>query len=121
MGTDMTDMTDCIFCKIVAGSIPAKKVHEDEHCIAFHDLHPQAPKHLLFVPKRHIATLHETSATDGALLGHLLASAAGYARKEGFGEAGYRCVMNCNSDGGQTVFHIHLHLLAGRQLVAPFG
>ena len=115
-------MADCLFCKIIDGQIPTvKKVHEDEHCIGFHDINPQAPLHVLFVPKRHIATLNESTSEERELLGHLLFSAAKVARENGVSESGYRTVMNCNRDAGQTVFHIHLHLLAGRPMAWPPG
>lgn len=117
----MIHMTDCLFCKIVEGTIPAKKVHDDESCIGFHDINPQAPVHVLFVPKRHIATTNELIPEDRELVGHLTLAAAKYARSQGFADGGYRLVMNCNRDAGQTVFHVHLHVLAGRQLVWPPG
>lgn len=112
---------DCLFCKIVSGQIPAKKIHDDAQCIGFLDINPQAPTHALFVPKRHVSTLNDATADDAALLGHLMVSAAAYAKAQGLAESGYRVVMNCNRDGGQTVFHVHLHLLAGRSLAWPPG
>ena len=112
---------DCIFCKIVAGEIPATKVHEDDICLAFNDLSPQAPTHLLIVPKEHIESLDKSTANQKDTLGHLLLSAAEIARLRGFAEDGYRVVINTNADGGQTVFHLHVHLLAGRQFVFPPG
>ena len=114
-------MSDCLFCKIVAGQIPAKKAHEDELCIGFHDIHPQAPTHVLFIPKKHVATANDLTHEDTALVGHLTVTAAKVAKELGVADAGYRLVMNCNKDGGQTVFHLHLHLLAGRQLTWPPG
>lgn len=115
-------MSDCLFCKIVGGQIPAvKKVHEDELSIGFLDIHPQAPTHVLFVPRRHIATLNDCTIEDRELIGHLLFVAAKVAREKGLSEGGYRTVMNTNRDGGQTVFHIHLHLLAGRAMQWPPG
>ena len=113
--------SDCIFCKIVAGSIPATRVHEDNVCIAFNDLSPQAPTHILFIPKEHIDSLDKAAANQKDTLGHLLFSAAEFAREHGFAEDGYRVVINTNGDGGQTVFHLHVHLLAGRQFVFPPG
>lgn len=113
--------TECIFCKIAAGEIPAEKVFEDDKAVAFNDLAPQAPTHLLIIPKTHIDSLDKASAEDSALLGHLLASAARIARDNGFAEDGYRVVINTNGDGGQTVFHLHVHLLAGRPFVFPPG
>lgn len=114
-------MSDCLFCRIVAGTIPAKKVHEDALCVGFNDINPQAPQHVLFIPKRHLATLNESTAEDRELLGHLLVSAAKYARDQGFADTGYRVVLNTNRDAGQTVFHVHAHVLAGRHLTWPPG
>lgn len=114
-------MSDCIFCKIVAGEIPADKVYEDDRVIGFRDLNPQAPTHVLLIPRKHIASLNELQAEDEALLGHLFSAAAKVAEQEGFAESGYRTVINCNDDGGQTVFHIHLHLLGGRRMTWPPG
>ena len=108
---------DTIFHKIMRREIPADIVHEDEHMIAFRDIAPQAPVHVLFVPKVDIATLDDVQPSQAEVVGRLAVAAAAYARREGFAEAGYRIVMNCNADGGQTVFQIHLHLLA----VAPLG
>ena len=112
---------DTIFHKIMRREIPADIVHEDEHVIAFRDIAPQAPVHVLFVPKVAKATLDELAPGDEAYAGRLVLAAAAYARREGFAEAGYRTVINCNGDGGQSVFHIHLHLLAGRQMQWPPG
>ena len=112
---------DCIFCKIVDGSIPSTKVYEDDVCIAFNDLTPQAPTHILVIPKEHIDSLAKTGANHKDALGHLLLSAAEIARDRGFSDDGYRVVINTNVDGGQTVFHLHVHLLAGRQFVFPPG
>lgn len=111
----------CLFCKIIAGEIPSKKVFEDEAVIAFEDINPQAPVHLLIVPKRHIASLNDLQEGDDALVGRLHRCAAALARERGQDEAGYRTVFNTNSGAGQTVFHIHLHLLAGRRLGWPPG
>ncbi|OHE81344.1 MAG: histidine triad nucleotide-binding protein [Lysobacterales bacterium GWF1_69_6] len=110
-----------LFAKIIAREIPADIVYEDEHVLAFRDINPQAPVHVLFVPKRPVATLNELQPGDEALVGRLALAAAAYAKREGFAENGYRVVMNCNADGGQTVFHIHLHLLAGRAMHWPPG
>lgn len=112
---------DCIFCKIASGDIPAAKVFEDEHCVAFNDIEPQAPTHILIIPRKHIASLDKAKESHSSLLGHLLLTAADIARAKGFSEDGYRVVANTNSDGGQTVFHLHLHLLAGRQFIFPPG
>jgi histidine triad (HIT) family protein len=114
-------MDDCIFCRIAAGDIPAERVFEDDRVVAFRDLNPQAPTHVLVIPKRHISTLNDLEPDDEALVGHLLVAARTIAAAEGFADAGYRTVMNCNADGGQTVFHIHLHLLGGRRLHWPPG
>ena len=110
-------MSETIFHKIMRGEIPADVVYEDEHLIAFRDIAPQAPVHVLFVPKQDFATLNDVPEEQGAVIGRLATAAARYARQEGFDQDGYRIVMNCNGDGGQTVFQIHLHLLAG----APLG
>jgi histidine triad (HIT) family protein len=110
-----------IFEKIIAREIPADIVFEDEHVLAFRDLHPQAPVHVLFIPKTPVPTLNDLGPDDAAVVGRLALAAAAYARREGFAENGYRVVMNCNGDGGQTVFHIHLHLLAGRRMAWPPG
>jgi histidine triad (HIT) family protein len=114
-------MTDTIFHKIVRREIPADIVLEDEHMIAFHDINPQAPVHVLFVPKRPLATLDAATPADAELLGKLLLAVAGYARSQGLAEQGYRTVINCNTHGGQTVYHLHVHLLAGRQMHWPPG
>jgi len=110
-----------IFDKIIAREIPADIVFEDEHVLAFRDIHAQAPVHVLFIPKRAVATLNDLGEGDEAVVGRLAMAAAAYAKREGFAEDGYRVVMNCNRDGGQTVFHIHLHLLAGRPMAWPPG
>jgi histidine triad (HIT) family protein len=112
-------MGDTLFSKIMRREIPADIVYEDEHVLAFRDIHPQAPVHVLFVPKKPIPTLNDLQPADAELAGRLLLAAAAYARKEGFADAGYRTVINCNGDGGQTVFHLHLHVLAGRRMSWP--
>lgn len=114
-------MSETIFAKIIRREIPAQIVYEDEHVLAFKDIHPQAPVHVLFVPKQAVATLNDLTDDQAELVGRLTLAAARYAKQEGFAERGYRTVMNCNADGGQTVFHIHLHLLAGRSLTWPPG
>jgi histidine triad (HIT) family protein len=114
-------MTDCLFCKIVAGEIPATIVHQDEALVAFHDIDPKAPLHLLVVPRRHITTLNDLASEDDALVGSMVRRAAVLAGESGYSEAGHRTVLNCNRDGGQSVFHIHLHVLAGRGLTWPPG
>ncbi|WP_454785010.1 histidine triad nucleotide-binding protein [Legionella sp. WA2024007413] len=112
---------NCLFCKIAQGAIPASVVFEDDEIMAFHDLNPQAPKHLLIIPKQHIATLNDASDENQALLGKMILGAKKIAQTEGISEAGYRLVLNINPDGGQTVFHIHLHLLGGRRMTWPPG
>lgn len=111
----------CIFCKIVTGDIPSTRVFEDDVCIAFNDLSPQAPHHILIVPREHFDSLDKAETGHKATLGHLLLTAANIARDTGFAQLGYRVVINTNSDGGQTVFHLHVHLLAGRPFVFPPG
>ena len=111
----------CIFCRIVAGDIPAAKVHEDEHLVAFKDLNPQAPMHVLIVPREHIATLNDLDPAHDALVGEMVRLAATLAKAQGYDQSGFRTVFNCNADAGQTVFHIHLHVLAGRRLAWPPG
>ena len=114
-------MTDTIFAKIVRREIPADIVYEDDDVLGFRDLNPQAPVHVLFIPRQPLATLNDATPQDAPLLGKLLLAAAAYARQEGFAEQGYRAVINCNEHGGQTVFHLHVHLLAGRRLGWPPG
>jgi len=111
---------DCLFCKIVAGSIPAKKVREDEHLLAFHDIDPKAPTHILVIPKKHITSLAHATAADAEVLGRLLLAASEIAREQGLGK-GYRIVISTGAEGGQTVDHLHLHLLGGRQMHWPPG
>ena len=112
-------MSDCIFCSIINGEIPAEKIYEDEEVLAFNDIASQAPHHFLVIPKTHISTLND--AEDEKLIGKLSLTASKIAKQKGFSEQGYRVVMNTNKDGAQTVFHIHLHCLAGRQLRWPPG
>lgn len=112
-------MTDCLFCKIAAGQIPAAVVRRTERALAFRDVNPQAPTHILVIPLEHVATLND--ATSPGLLGELVAFARDVAREAGLAERGYRVVLNTNADGGQTVFHLHLHLLGGRALHWPPG
>ena len=114
-------MAECLFCRIVKGELPARIVHETDSVIAFRDLHPQAPTHVLVIPRRHIATLNDLTADDAGLMGEMMLAAQAVARQEGIAERGYRTVMNCNLAGGQTVYHIHLHLLGGRQMIWPPG
>lgn len=111
----------CLFCKIVQGEIPATMVFEDQELAAFRDIRPQAPTHLLIIPKRHIATINDTTEQDELLLGKMILRAQKLAKAEGYAEQGYRLVYNVNSGGGQEVYHIHLHLLGGRQMTWPPG
>ena len=114
-------MNDCLFCKIVAGEIPGSIVHQDDELVAFKDINPQAPLHVLIVPRRHIASLNDLNPEDDALVGSMLRRAAALAKQHGYADRGYRTVFNTNREAGQTVFHIHLHLLAGRGLTWPPG
>ncbi len=112
---------NCLFCKIIAGEIPSELVYEDDICVAFNDITPQSPTHFLIVPREHIASLDKARNKHQETLGYLLLAAAEIAREKGFAEDGYRVVINTNGDGGQTVFHLHIHLLAGRPFVFPPG
>ena len=114
-------MNDCIFCKIAAGDIPADTVYDDGEVLAFRDINPEAPVHLLLIPRRHIPTLNDLSEADAALVGRLYFAGKQIAAELGVAESGYRTVINCNRDAGQLVFHIHMHLLAGRELGWPPG
>lgn len=114
-------MSDCLFCRIVAGDIPGALVRQDDDLVAFKDINPQAPLHVLIVPRRHIASLNDLVPGDDALVGSMFRMAAALAKEQGYHERGYRTVFNTNRDAGQTVFHIHLHLLAGRGLAWPPG
>ena len=114
-------MDNCIFCKIVKGEIPSKKAYEDDEIMAFHDLNPQAPLHLLVIPKKHIANIMEMELDDQSLIGRLVYRAQEIAKSEGCGEMGARFVINCKSHGGQTVDHLHVHILGGRFLTWPPG
>ena len=114
-------MSECLFCRIVEGNLPASIVFQDERLIAFEDINPQAPTHLLIVPRRHVATLNELTAEDDGLVGEIIRRAAAIAKDRGIAEGGFRTVFNCNAGAGQTVFHIHLHLLGGRPLEWPPG
>jgi histidine triad (HIT) family protein len=113
------EMTDCLFCKMVNQEIPVDKVFEDERVLAFRDISPKAPTHILVIPKQHVATLNDLQ--DQSLAGYLLQTVAQIAASEGIAETGYRTVINCNSAGGQEVYHLHLHLLGGRQMTWPAG
>ena len=112
---------DCIFCKIVAGGIPATLIFEDERAVVFRDINPQAPTHALVIPREHVASLDEAGDDHEALLGHLLLVAARVAREEGLADSGYRTVVNTGAGAGQSVFHVHVHLLGGRSLTWPPG
>ena len=110
---------DCLFCRIVRKEIPVTVVAEDEHCVAFRDINPQAPLHVLVVPRKHIATLND--ARDADVVGRVMLMGAAVAKAEGMADRGYRVVLNTNADAGQTVFHIHLHVLGGRRMDWPPG
>lgn len=114
-------MNDCLFCRISAKKIPANIIYEDSEAVAFNDINPQAPVHVLIVPKKHISTSLDITDEDNVLIGHLFRLAAKIAKEKGIAERGFRLVMNTNADAGQTVFHIHLHLLGGRQMHWPPG
>jgi len=114
-------MSQCLFCKIVRREVPASIVYEDDDLLAFNDINPQSPTHVLVVPKRHIATLNDLQPADDPLVGLMTRRAAALARERGLAESGFRTVFNTNRDAGQTVFHIHLHLLGGRALGWPPG
>lgn len=114
-------MQDCLFCKIIAGEIPSTKVYEDETVYAFKDIEPQAPTHIIIVPKTHIKSANDLSDDNASVVGHIFAVAADIAERDGFAESGWRIVNNCGKDGGQTVGHLHFHLLAGRNLGWPPG
>lgn len=115
----MTD--DCLFCRIVRGDIPADVVHEDDDVLAFRDIDPKAPTHVLVIPKRHVRSLNDTDPDDAALLGRLMLAAGEVARAEGIAQSGWRAVSNVEAGGGQSVFHLHVHVLGGRHLAWPPG
>lgn len=114
-------MNDCLFCKISAKKIPAKLIYEDSEAVAFEDINPQAPVHVLIVPKKHISTSLDITDEDNVLIGHLFQAAGKIATEKGIDERGFRLVMNTNPEAGQSVYHIHLHLLGGRQMHWPPG
>ena len=114
-------MSDCLFCKMVAGEIKPEMVKETEELIAFRDINPQAATHILVVPRKHISTANDLTGADAELVGKMVLAAQEIAHREGISDSGYRLVMNCNAGAGQTVFHIHLHLLGGRQMNWPPG
>ena len=111
----------CLFCRIISGEIPSKKLYEDDHLVAFADINPQAPFHALVVPRKHVATLNDLGPDHDAIVGEMVRRGAALAKEHGYAESGYRTVFNCNADAGQAVFHIHLHVLAGRKLSWPPG
>ena len=113
--------TDCLFCKIAAGAIPAKLVYQDDHLVAFRDIHPVAPTHILLIPRRHMDSLSDTEPADRELLGGLLLVASELARDEGLSESGYRLVTNTGANAGQSVPHLHFHLIGGRAMTWPPG
>ncbi len=115
------DSSDCLFCKILAGDVPAEMVYESNEAIAFRDINPKAPSHVLIIPRQHIETINDLGPGDAALVGNLFLVARQVAKDEGIADNGYRVVMNCNADAGQTVFHLHLHMLGGRLLDWPPG
>lgn len=114
-------MTDCLFCKIIDGEVEADIVHRDERVVGFHDINPQAPHHVLFVPREHVATSNDLTPDNVDLVGALFLAAGQYARDNGIAGDGWRAVINCNEGAGQSVFHIHLHLLGGRPMHWPPG
>lgn len=111
----------CLFCRIIAGEIPGAIAYRDDRIVAIKDINPQAPMHLLVLPQRHIETLNDLTAEDDGLVGEMVRRAAALAKEHGYAERGYRTVFNCNADAGQTVFHIHLHVLGGRRFAWPPG
>lgn len=121
MGAQPTRDPDCLFCRIVAGEIPSERVHEDELVIGIRDVAPRAPTHVLFMPRTHIRSATDLTDADGPLLGRLHGAVAAFARREGIAENGYRIVINVGAWGGQTVDHLHLHLLGGRSMTWPPG
>ena len=114
-------MESCVFCRIVAGEIPARKVYEDADLLAFEDLNPAAPVHVLIIPKKHVATLRDVEEAEEELIGAIFTAANRIAREKGVAEEGFRVVVNCGENGGQTVFHLHFHLLGGRRMEWPPG
>jgi len=114
-------VSDCLFCRIAAGEIPATLVHQDEDVLAFGDIDPQAPTHILIIPRRHIGAMTEVTSSDETLLGHILGTATRVAADAGLDPDGYRLVINCGRNGGQAVDHLHLHLMGGRKMTWPPG
>ena len=114
-------MTDCIFCKIIAGESPSQKVYSDDLVTAFRDIHPVAPTHILIIPNKHIASMNDLTPADMPLLGHMLALAPKIAEQEGIRESGYRLILNTGPHGGQVIYHLHLHLIGGQRMRYPMG
>jgi len=114
-------MEACIFCKIIEGSIPCNKVYEDDHVLAFDDIHPMAPVHVIIIPKKHISTLLDISAEDGRLMETLFKAVQEVAKLKNIADKGFRTVINCNEEGGQVIFHLHLHVLGGKRLQDALG
>ena len=114
-------MTDCLFCKIIAGEIKGAIAYQDNDLVAIKDINPQAPLHVLIIPRQHIDTINDLTPANDALVGSMFRAAAALAKQQGYAERGYRTVFNCNSEAGQSVFHIHLHMLAGRSMLWPPG
>jgi histidine triad (HIT) family protein len=114
-------MSGCIFCRVAAHELPARILYEDEHCLVFHDIKPKAPVHLLVIPRKHIASLNEASDEDKMLLGHIMTVVSRMAKEQGVDGSGYRAVINTNEEAGQTVFHLHVHILGGRVFHWPPG
>ena len=114
-------MSDCLFCKIIAGDIPGNVIYKDDRVVVLKDINPQAPMHVLVIPRRHVATLNDLDKEDDALVGEMIRRAAAVAAENGYAESGYRTLFNCNEGAGQTVFHLHLHVLGGRRFTWPPG
>ena len=114
-------MNDCLFCKIIAGEIPSEKVYEDDQVTAFRDINPVAPTHILIIPNKHIASINELTSDDETLVGHLFTTARDLAKQEGISESGYRLIINVGPDGGQVIYHLHLHLIGGQKMLHPMG
>ncbi len=114
-------MSDCVFCKIVRGEIPCARVYEDDSVLAFDDIHPMAPVHVVIIPKNHISTLMDVDVNQSAIMNNLTAAAQKVARMKGIDQSGFRTAINCNAEGGQVVFHLHVHVLGGRKLQDELG
>lgn len=114
-------MADCLFCRIAEGDVPASIVYQNDRLVAFQDINPQASLHVLVIPRRHISTLNDLTAADHEVIGEMVGRAAAIAQERGYADSGYRVVLNCNRDAGQTVFHVHAHVLAGRLMAWPPG